>query len=61
MPLDITTKTTAHEVKASFTCPYCGRQVTAAREVAYPPKAVGVFSPVYKCLCRKFVGAPKDR
>lgn len=46
------------EVKAAvlFTCPYCHRGITAARRVAYPPDAVGVYRPVYKCLCRMIIG-----
>ena len=51
-------QTTIIEVKAAvlFTCPYCGRGVTAARRVAYPPGAVGVHRPVYRCLCRMIIG-----
>jgi len=62
--LDLTTYPgTIHEVKAAvlFVCPYCGRGVTAARRVAYPETAVGVYAAVYRCLCSKFIGAPVVR
>lgn len=63
MTLDLTTLTTVIEVKLAplFQCPYCGRGVTAAREVAYPRSAVGAYAPVYRCLCRKFIGAPVEQ
>ncbi len=57
--LDITTPTTYHEIKAAlFPCPYCHRQITPARRVAYPERAIGAYAPVYRCLCGKFIGAP---
>lgn len=57
--LDITTQTTAHEVKAAVcACPYCGRPIRSSQRLSYPPAAVGAFAPVYHCRCGKHVGGP---
>lgn len=59
MPLDITTKTTAHEAKqALFHCPYCKSPVRGTQRMNYPSTAVGAFATVYRCNCGKFIGAP---
>jgi len=59
MPLDITTKTTAHEVKpALFHCPYCQRPIGPGQRLSYPASVVGAFATVYRCGCGRHIGAP---
>lgn len=41
-------------------CPYCGRDVREAQRLSYPTGAVGRFAPVYRCSCRRHIGAPVE-
>lgn len=63
MTLDITTLNTVIEVKLGtlFVCPYCRRSVRSTQRMNYPPEAIGVHAPVYRCHCGKFVGEPMRR
>jgi hypothetical protein len=60
MTLDLTTLTTVIEVKLAplFVCPYCRRSVRSTQRMNYPPEAVGVFPPIYRCHCGKFMPEP---
>lgn len=63
MSLDIVTKGgVIREAKGSIAqCPYCGRALTDAQRLTYPPAAVGAFATVYRCGCGKHIGAPVRR
>jgi predicted RNA-binding Zn-ribbon protein involved in translation (DUF1610 family) len=58
--LDLTTYPgVVHEVKAAvlFACPYCGRGVTERNRLSYPAAVIGVYAPIYRCRCARYIGA----
>jgi hypothetical protein len=62
MPLDMTTKTSAHEAKKPiFLCPYCKNPVREGQRLSYPAAVVGAFATVYRCSCGRHIGAPVGR
>lgn len=60
MTVDLTTLHSLVDVKLAplFQCPYCRRSVRSTQRMNYPPEAVGVFPPIYRCHCGKFVPEP---